>query len=105
MDEAAKSALQDHLLDMIRTIAPTATFRPMYGGTVIEMEAANPKTRVGGIFVYEAHVSLEFTHGAEFADPDGVLAGAGKKRRHIKLHRLSDVDAKNCAGFVRQATA
>ena len=55
---------------------------------------------VGGVFAYKEHVSVEFSHGASFPDPDSTLEGKGKYRRHIKLHDLDDIEARNLAGFI-----
>lgn len=34
---------------------------------------------------FTAHVNVGFFNGADLADPDGVLEGAGKHMRHVKL--------------------
>jgi hypothetical protein len=34
---------------------------------------------------FKAHVNVGFFRGAELADPDGLLEGAGKFMRHVKL--------------------
>ena len=75
----------------------------MYGGTVIEMRAADPKTRVAGVFAYTKYVSVEFTKGIILDDPHKVLEGAGKVRRHIKLHSLNDIVTKDCLTLLKQA--
>jgi hypothetical protein len=63
------------------------------------MRTADPKTRVAGVFAYTKYVSLEFTKGVMLDDPHKVLEGAGKVRRHIKLHSLNDIVAKDCLTF------
>ncbi|NOX92398.1 MAG: DUF1801 domain-containing protein, partial [Gammaproteobacteria bacterium] len=60
-------------------------------------------TLIGGIYVYEKHLSIEFSHGAELSDPNNILEGKGKKRRHIKIHVAKDIDEKKVDYFVRQA--
>jgi hypothetical protein len=47
----------------------------------------------GYVGVYTAHVNVGFFYGAELPDPDGLLEGAGKRMRHVKLRPGSDVDA------------
>src|SRR5262245_38721912 len=42
---------------------------------------------------FKAHVNVGFFRGAEIADPEGLLEGAGKFMRHVKLRPESDVDA------------
>jgi len=34
---------------------------------------------------FAAHASLGFFHGVDLADPAGLLQGAGKRMRHVKL--------------------
>lgn len=103
MNEATKVQICDQLTALIIDLAPDATLRPMYGGTVIELVKDDPKSRVGGLYVYGAYVSVEFAKGALFDDPSRTLEGSGKYRRHLKLHQPSDIEAKNCLGFLRQA--
>ena len=108
MDETIKSQTIDRLKELVVERAQSLrlqsmTFREMYGGLVIELEENNPKSRVGGIYAYKDYVSLELAKGITFDDPNGVLEGTGKFRRHVKLHSLSDIEDKNCQMFVDQA--
>lgn len=57
----------------------------------------------GGVFAYKEHVSVEFGHGAAIKDPDGLLEGGGKGRRHIKLRSVGDITAKKLAIYLSQA--
>ena len=52
MDETVKAEITEHILKIVADLYPKATFRSMYGGTVIEMPTADPKTRVAGVFAY-----------------------------------------------------
>ncbi|VAX02403.1 hypothetical protein MNBD_GAMMA20-1750 [hydrothermal vent metagenome] len=67
-----------------------------YGGLVFTLS----NTLIGGIFVYAKHISIEFSFGAELPDPDKILEGKGKKRRHIKIHVMEDVEKKKVKNFV-----
>ena len=69
-----------------------------YGGLVF----MSGKDLVGGIFVYRNHLSIEFSVGAGFADPDGFLEGKGKHRRHLKIRAMEDIEAKKVATYVAQ---
>ena len=42
---------------------------------------------------FRAHVNVGFFRGAEIADPHGLLDGAGKFMRHVKLRSGREVDA------------
>lgn len=70
-----------------------------YGGLVFNLS----NVLVGGIFPYKEHISIEFSNGAEFPDPSGILEGKGKKRRHIKIIKKKDIDDKNVKSFVEEA--
>ena len=70
-----------------------------YGGLVFNLS----NTLMGGIFVYSEHISIEFSFGAELADPDKILEGKGKKRRHIKIRRIEDIQEKKVENFVASA--
>ncbi|MFZ0269583.1 DUF1801 domain-containing protein [Caulobacter sp.] len=51
----------------------------------------------GAAFAYvdafSAHVNIGFFHGAALDDPAGLLEGAGKRMRHVKVHWGRPVDA------------
>ncbi len=66
-----------------------------YGGIIYSLDG----DLLGGIFAYKAHLSLEFSYGANFADPEKRLEGKGKLRRHIKLRAISDITEKKVAEF------
>ena len=72
---------------------------------MIELFKDAPKSRIGGIYSYTDHVSLELTQGRLLDDPDNVLEGAGKTRRHIKLRALEDIANKGCKHFIVSAAA
>ncbi|MDC0948448.1 DUF1801 domain-containing protein [Gammaproteobacteria bacterium] len=72
-----------------------------YGGLTFKSSNA----LVGGIYVYKAHVSIEFSNGADFIDPNSILEGSGKKRRHMKIFNNDDITNKNVHYYVNQAVA
>ena len=39
------------------------------------------------VAAFTAHVNVGFFHGADLEDPAGLLQGAGKRMRHVKLRR------------------
>jgi hypothetical protein len=43
---------------------------------------------------------VELSHGASIADSQGHLEGAGKGRRHLKLRRIDDIEAKDLATYL-----
>lgn len=46
----------------------------------------------GYVNAFQAHVNVGFFLGAVIADPEGLLEGAGKFMRHVKLRTDRDVD-------------
>lgn len=78
---------------------PNLTEGIKYGGLTF----SKSKALIGGIFSYKEHISIEFSDGADFPDPYGVLEGGGKRRRHIKLKNLADIDDKSVVSYVREA--
>ena len=70
-----------------------------YGGLVFSLSDA----LIGGIFPYKQHISVEFSNGAEFPDPSGLLEGKGKKRRHLKINEKKDIKEKKVKAFITEA--
>jgi hypothetical protein len=68
------------------------------GGDVRELlHDGHPTACVGDaafayVNVFAAHVNVGFFRGAELADPAGVLEGAGKFMRHVKIGPRSAPD-------------
>ena len=54
---------------------------------------------------FTAHVNVGFFHGAELADPKGLLEGTGKFMRHVKLRPGLDVDAAALMQLIETAYA
>ena len=55
--------------------------------------------------VFRAHANLGFFHGAELADPAGLLQGTGKRMRHVKVKPGGDPDAAALATLIETAYA
>lgn len=50
------------------------------------------KGLVCGIALQRDYVNLMFARGAELPDPARLLAGTGKRARHVRLRRVEDVE-------------
>lgn len=48
----------------------------------------------GYVNAFKAHASVGFYHGADLADPVGLLEGTGKHMRHVKLRPGNEVNEK-----------
>ena len=93
-----KSGFIQKLREIVFLTDPGITERIMYGGILLSLEQD-----FGGIFVYRKHVSFEFSDGVHMDDPDNILEGGGKFRRHIKIHCMADIETRMVASFVKQA--
>ncbi len=67
-----------------------------YGGLVFNLS----NELIAGIFPYKNHISIEFSNGINLPDPDGILEGKGKNRRHLKIIDKQDLDTKSVQAFV-----
>ncbi|MCD4665243.1 MAG: DUF1801 domain-containing protein [Bacteroidales bacterium] len=76
---------------------PKVKERIMYGGIMFFLNED-----FGGVFVYENHISFEFSYGYKFDDSKNLLEGKGKYRRHLKLRSLDDIETKKVDFFVKQ---
>ena len=103
MDQVISDGISNAIKEIVEQIAPDVRFVPKYGGEVLAHDPDSDKKFVGGIYVYKDHVSLEFSQGASFDDPDGRLEGKGKNRRHLKFEAVNDVADKGAEGFLKQA--
>lgn len=72
--------------------------RMMYGGIMFTYKEED----FGGLFVSKNHISFEFSKGVELIDPDKVLEGKGKFRRHLKIRDTEDIKEKKIQFFVEQ---
>jgi hypothetical protein len=97
MMDCEKYEILQKLRDLVFTQYPQTTERMMYGGITFSLE-----NNFGGLFVYKHHVSFEFSNGFMMSDPDTLLEGSGKFRRHLKIKTLSDIDDKKIDFFVQQ---
>lgn len=93
---------QHKILQKLRSIVfdlhPRTEERMMYGGIMFSLQED-----YAGIFARKNHVSFEFGIGFKMKDPDKMLEGGGKYRRHLKIKSLSDIKEKNVEFFVEQA--
>ena len=61
------------------------------------------KDNICMIVVYKDHVNLMFPRGVDLKDPQGLLEGAGKAMRHVKMLSPADVDRPGVRDLITQA--
>lgn len=52
---------------------------------------------------FTSHVNVGFLRGSELRDPAGLLEGAGKLGRHVKLRPSEPVDSEGLAALITEA--
>jgi len=90
--------IMQKLRKIVFAIYPNTNERIIYGGIMFSSD-----DDFGGIFVRKNHISFEFGNGFIMDDPDNLLEGKGKFRRHLKIRSLSDIDNKRVSFFVKQS--
>jgi hypothetical protein len=55
------------------------------------------------LVVYKDHVNLMFPRGVDLTDPRGLLEGAGKAMRHVKMISVADIDRPGVRALIQQA--
>jgi hypothetical protein len=57
----------------------------------------------GYVDAFSAHVNVGFFNGAALDDPAGLLEGAGKRMRHVKVRWAQPVDAPALSELIETA--
>ena len=81
------------VLDIVRLIDSSTELPPRYGGMMVGNETI-------GVFPRKRHVTVEFGNGIHLADPDEVLEGKAKTRRHIVLNSIEDISTKHVREYI-----
>lgn len=71
----------------------------MYGGIIFFI----PDRMFCGIFLRKNHISIEFDLGYLLKDKKKYLEGAGKYRRHLKIHNKEEIKTKMVEKFVKES--
>ncbi|WP_197723360.1 DUF1801 domain-containing protein [Thiomicrorhabdus aquaedulcis] len=87
-------SIADRLYQCIKQQAPELIEKVKYGGILFYRTEAESSV-ICGVFVYQQHVSLEFSQGAQFEDVYQQLEGSGRFRRHLKFRNRNELDTKN----------
>src|SRR5512143_475899 len=88
--------------DLMRECAPQAQEAIAYG---------IPVWKVRKIFAVispnKQGITFSFSHGAEFEDKYGLLKGAGKTSKHVKIKNVQAISTHDAAlrDYIRQALA
>ena len=98
-----QDAITERLDRIIRQVVPEVSTVPKYGGTLYTLRPDLKEGQFCGIFPYKAHVQLAFSLGTSLHDPQGVLKGTGKLRRHVNFTDPHAIDAGAIAALITGA--
>ena len=59
----------------------------------------------GYVNVFRSHVNVGFFLGAELEDPAGLLAGSGRRMRHVKVRPGADLNVAGLSALIDAAYA
>lgn len=85
--------------ETVFAIYPNTDEQMMYGGIMFVLQ----EEHYSGLFVRKNHISFEFGNGFSMDDPDKILEGSGKFRRHLKIRSKDEVIDKRVEFFVKQS--
>ena len=93
--EMAPPGLRDIMLEIrniVVSIAPNATERQHSRGfSYYSKERGGPVSAgICQIGIFSDHIRLGFIHGAFLPDPDGLLVGEPKYKKHMRLYSYED---------------
>lgn len=105
VDEYLKAKVQPQHLDIVSALrelmaegAPRAQEVILYGSL-----AWKDNKSMAIVSASKTHITFAFDRGAEFEDPDGLLEGAGKRTRHVKIKSLDTMNRDALRDYIAQA--
>ncbi|PYC47057.1 hypothetical protein DI396_12655 [Litorivita pollutaquae] len=98
-----QDAIIERLDRIIRQTVPDVETLPKYGGTLYTLRPSEKEGQFCGIFPYKDHVQLAFSNGTALEDPNHVLSGTGKFRRHINFSDLQAIAPETLAELIVNA--
>jgi len=105
MNEQDKDLLINELSQIILSAVPKADTLEKYGGVLFTLKPEQKEGQFCGLFSYEKHVQIVFSHGASLDDPEKMLQGTGKIRRFINFDNIYDIDKTYLTQLLVSATA
>ncbi len=52
---------------------------------------------------HKSHTNLIFSKGAALPDPHGLLTGAGRRARHVKIEKVADIERPGLRALIEAA--
>jgi hypothetical protein len=101
--------LRDILLELrniIASIAPDATeSQHSRGFSYFYKERGGPVSAgICQIGIFRDHVRLGFIHGAFLPDPEGLLVGEPKYKKHVRIYHFDDAPWEYLRGLIQDSS-
>lgn len=94
------------LRELVRRILPVAGEKIHPGWGVADFYHGEPKGRgFLSIGPQKKYVNLYFMDGVDLPDPAGLLTGAGKRLRHVKIKTMDDLKNPALARLIKAAAS
>ncbi len=103
MNDTQKKIIVKTLDQIIKRAVPKASTVSKYGGVLYTLKPDEKEGQFCGVFCYTRHVQLAISNIPKLKDPDGVLQGTGKTRRHINFHSPDEIDSQVIIALLKQA--
>lgn len=103
MNATEKKVIGKMLEETILEAVPKAVAREKYGGLLYTLKPEEKEGQFCGVFAYKNHVQLAIGFGPELDDPEKVLKGTGKTRRHVNFSSADEVHADVLVPLLQQA--
>lgn len=92
------------LCALVREASPDATETVQLGWKSVSYSRGGVmKGSICSIGPHKDWVNLQFLQGTSLEDPGGLLEGAGKTMRHVKVRSVDEMDPEALSALVRQA--
>lgn len=93
------NTLNEQILSVLEESGASYDKGIKYGGITYHVSG----NIIGGIYSYKGHISIEFSQGVQLSDPDALLQGSGKLRRHLRINHDDDYNVDAVTTYVKQA--
>lgn len=103
MNDQEKADLISKLTEIVIKAVPKAHAVSKYGGTLYTLKPDDKEGQFCGLFSYADHVQLAFSQGAMLKDPDNLLQGKGKLRRHINFENAQEINKAALNRMLKEA--
>jgi len=96
-------ALANEIEERIKLLVPKSETLQKYGGTLFTLHPDQKEGQFCGVFIYKKHVQISFSRGSELKDPNKLLQGSGKVRKHVNITSAQEASSAELNKLIKQA--